>query len=90
MEKTVLAILLLLLGGCSAPVDDFQVSEEGNSATARESMTALQPATQADAAQASAERLFEFPVDAATLLASTLEQAKTDDKRVLIHLGAPT
>jgi hypothetical protein len=28
-------------------------------------------------------------VDAEALLASTLEQAKTDNKRVMVHLGAP-
>ena len=29
------------------------------------------------------------PIDAARLLASTLERAKAENKRVMVHLGAP-
>ncbi len=85
MEKATLVILaVVLISGCAKPVPETALESEslapGQVRKASES-PGKQVGGEASAAPAA--------IDAAQLLASTLEHAKAEDKRVLVHLGAP-
>ncbi len=90
METTVLAILaILLLGGCADSAKDVKPAT-GKSPTATATVTAQELAAQTAATESVSDTtLADWSVDAAVLLASTLEVAKAADKRVMVHLGAP-
>jgi len=88
MEKRGLALLAcLLFGGCGNSVEDV---DSATSKTVPVKVAAPERAAQSAVVESvhDAERA-NSRVDASVLLASTLENAKACDKRVLVHLGAP-
>ncbi len=71
--------VVLLLGGCAESAKETGTASDKSPAASQ--TTAGEPVP--DAAEATS------PVDAEKLLASTLKSAKADNKRVMVHLGAP-
>jgi hypothetical protein len=90
MKRSVLGLFaVLLLGGCSDSVRDMEMGND-KSPAANATVATETPATPAAAAGSAAAAVeAALPVDAARLLAATLERAKADNKRVMVHLGAP-
>jgi hypothetical protein len=90
MERSALGLCaVLLLCGCSDSVREMEVVNE-RSPAANANVATETPATQAAAAESVPDAVeTALPVDAERLLASTLESAKADNKRVMVHLGAP-
>ena len=90
MKRSALRLFaVLLLGGCAESAKETEMADD-KSPAANATEAAETPAVQTaaggsvpDAAEAAS------PVDAERLLASTLESAKADNKRVMVHLGAP-
>ncbi len=80
---------LLLLGGCADSVKEAETvtgkSPVGNVPVATEKPSAR--TTVAESVPGAAE--VASAVDAERLLASTLASAKADNKRVMVHVGAP-
>jgi hypothetical protein len=88
MKRSVLGLFaVLLLGGCSDSVRDMEMGND-KSPAANATVATETPATPAAAAGSAAVEA-ALPVDAGRLLAATLERAKADNKRVMVHLGAP-
>lgn len=90
MKRIALGLFaVLLLGGCADSVEQTEMVDDkspgAKATTATEKPMAQTAASDSvpDTAEA-ASRL-----DAERLLASTLECAKADSKRVMVHLGAP-
>jgi PBP1b-binding outer membrane lipoprotein LpoB len=90
MNKFALALFaILLLGGCTESAKQTEKvnrkSPSANSPTAPDTSVTRTGADGSgpDAADAAS------PIDAARLLAATIETAKAENKRVMVHLGAP-
>lgn len=78
MNRAILGLVgILLIAGCT---DSTRENEVGNGKTS--SAVAENGSGGSDADRQSA-------VDAEQVLASALENARANDKRVLVHLGAP-
>lgn len=90
MKRTALGLFaVLLLGGCGDSVEQTEMVD-GKLPTAKATTATEGPMAQnaaSDSALDTAEAA--SPLDAERLLASTLECAKADSKRVMVHLGAP-
>ncbi len=99
MRRTSLLVLALLLGGGCAEAPDDPTSQVSGPAPAGPSQEARpsaapgseQQAASSDAVASEANAPTETPavIDAESLLASTLQQAQAENKRVMVHLGAP-
>lgn len=75
MKRSFLRLLsILVLAGCAESGIETEIVNDNS------------PVANGPAPDTSAE---VTSVDAERLLASTLESAKADDKRVIVHLGAP-
>ena len=90
MKRSAISLFaVLLLGGCAESVEETEMANDkspaANATVATETPAARIAAGESvpDAAEAASA------VDAEMLLASTLESAKADNKRVIVHLGAP-
>ena len=82
-------IAVAFVGGCAKTVEESKPSPDESPATesAEEKGTV---AAQPDAAKSTTDVVKEDgPIDAESLLAATLAQATAEDKRVMVHLGAP-
>lgn len=90
MKKTAVALLAVwLLAGCTDSAKKVDsVTKTSPQAKATEKTKELAAQT-AKTESKSDTTLAESPVDATVLLATTLEKAKSTDKRVMVHLGAP-
>jgi hypothetical protein len=89
-KKSALTLFaLVLLSGCSQSASET-TSEDDSSPTANATQAAetssAAPTTVIEPPDATS---VTAPIDAAKLLASTLERAQVEDKRVIVHLGAP-
>jgi hypothetical protein len=83
MKNTAFGLLtVLLLGGCADSGTDAKPANVAD--------TERKPATQSAASESLPEAtVAAFPLDAKELFNSTLVSAKTHNKRVIVHLGAP-
>ena len=90
MKRSALKLfVVLLLGGCAESVDEAEMVNDESSA-ANAAVATETPAAQPAAAVSVSDTAEEASsVDAERLLASTLEKAKAENKRVMVHLGAP-
>ncbi len=90
MRRTVLWLYLIaLIGGCADSGTEVETAT-GNRPAANATVETQQPTGQDVASEPESETAVAAPpVDAEQLLATTLATAKADDKRVLVHLGAP-
>ena len=88
--KTTLGLLaVLLLGGCADSGNDVQPAN-GKSPADDAATAAQEPAARTAAVESGpVATAADSSLDAERLLASTLESAKAQNKRVLVHLGAP-
>ena len=87
MKKSALGLFaVVLLSGCAESARETKVENDSlpvaNATEASETPSA-ETAEPPEAVEAAS------PIDAAELLASTLERAKAENKRVMVHLGAP-
>lgn len=94
MKKTAVALLAVwLLAGCTdsaKKVDSVTKTSPQAKATEKTQELAAQTAkTESKSDTTLAESPVDATVDATVLLATTLEKAKSTDKRVMVHLGAP-
>jgi hypothetical protein len=91
MGKTALAILaFLVLGGCADSAKDVEPAISKSPTAEEMSVTAQELAAQPVTIESVFDtKMADSSVDAAALLAFTLELAKAADKRVIVHLGAP-
>jgi len=90
MKNTAIALLaVLLLAGCTDSVKKVDSVTKSSPKTKATDDT-QEPAVQTAKAEPDSQAILaDSPVDATVLLAATLEEAKSSDKRVLVHLGAP-
>lgn len=90
MKNTALGLFtVLLLGGCAdSAMDAKPVGSQSPAASA--DVAAQDPILHSDGSESDLKTTaVASSVDAERLLASTLENAKTQNKRVMVHLGAP-
>ena len=86
MKRSALRLFaVLLLGGCSVPATETELAKDESTARGTETSSTQSVAGESlsDAPDAASSG------DAERLLASALQSAKADDKRVMVHLGAP-
>ncbi len=75
MRKTIFGLLAVLLSGCVDATQDAAVDSV--------------PPPGENGMQASTTESDAQPIDAAQLLSSSLATATAENKRVMVHLGAP-
>jgi hypothetical protein len=78
----------VLLSGCAESARDSKPGNESPPVSAAKE-TLKTPPSQTATADPTAAAEVASATDAASLLASTLEEAKAQNKRVMVHLGAP-
>ena len=90
MKRSALRLFaVLLLGGCAESVEETEMAND-KSPVANATVTTETPTAENAAAELFSDPAEAIsPVDADMLLASTLDSAKADNKRVIVHLGAP-
>ena len=89
MKRTVAwSLAALLLAGCADTGKEVKPAG-GKSPTADADVAGQETADLSTAVASDPATTAHASVDAEKLLASALETAKADNKRVLVHLGAP-